>query len=132
MDPDQHGQPPLGMRRSPDVEEKAILADVPLHHIFVRPRPEALRRDRLPAAMPELGGAPDPRPARDRLGRSPAQRGPNAKAKKKEAERPRGPLPLKNTGRSFSLDDESPDESRPDIDDFATSKPTDETDKDDE
>jgi len=58
------------------------------------------------------------------------QRGPNAKAKKKEAERPRGPIPLKNTGRSFSLDDDSPDESLPDIDDFATSKPTDETDKD--
>ena len=58
------------------------------------------------------------------------QRGPNAKAKKKEAERPRGPIPLKNTGRSFSLDDDSPDEGLPDIDDFATSKPTDETDKD--
>ena len=58
------------------------------------------------------------------------QRGPNAKAKKKEAERPRGPIPLKNTGRSFSLDDDSPDEGLPDIDDFATSKPTDEADKD--
>jgi cold-inducible RNA-binding protein len=60
------------------------------------------------------------------------QRGQNAKAKKKEAERPRGPIPLKNTGRSFSLDDDSPDEVVPDIDDFATSKPTDETDKDKE
>jgi RNA recognition motif-containing protein len=53
------------------------------------------------------------------------QRGQNAKAKKKEAERPRGPIPTKFTGRSFSLDDDSPDESLPDIDDFATSKPSD-------
>ena len=53
------------------------------------------------------------------------QRGLNAKAKKKEAERPRGPIPLKNTGRSFSLEDDSPDEALPDIDDFATSRPPD-------
>jgi cold-inducible RNA-binding protein len=58
------------------------------------------------------------------------QRGQNAKAKKKENERPRGPIPTKFTGRSFSLDDDSPDETLPgDIDDFATSKPTDEADK---
>ena len=52
------------------------------------------------------------------------QRGPNAKAKKKESERPRGPIPTKFTGRSFSLDDEEAgsDEAMPDIDDFATSK----------
>ena len=56
------------------------------------------------------------------------QRGPNAKAKKKEAERPRGPIPMKTTGRSFTLDDDSVDEPLPDIDDFATSKPQDETD----
>ncbi len=56
------------------------------------------------------------------------QRGTNAKAKKKDAERPRGPIPLKATGRSFSLDDDSPDESLPDIDDVATSKPDDEAD----
>jgi RNA recognition motif-containing protein len=55
------------------------------------------------------------------------QRGPNAKAKKKEAERPRGPIPLKTTGRSFTLEgDDSFDEPLPDIDDFATSKPHDE------
>ena len=52
------------------------------------------------------------------------QRGGNAKSKKKDAEKPRGPIPLKNTGRSFSLDDvDAPDEPLPDIDDFATSKP---------
>ena len=33
------------------------------------------------------------------------QRGANAKAKKKDAERPRGPIPMKVTGRSFTLDD---------------------------
>ena len=74
-------------------------------------------------------GPPPPRGARNFGPDAKPQRGPNAKAKKKEAERPRGPIPLKNTGRSFSLDDDSPDESLPDIDDFATSKPTDETDK---
>ena len=51
------------------------------------------------------------------------QRGQNAKAKKKEAERPRGPIPLKVSGRSFTLDDDSPEEALPDIDDFATSQP---------
>jgi RNA recognition motif-containing protein len=57
------------------------------------------------------------------------QRGPNAKAKKKETERPRGPIPLKATGRSFTLEDDSTDEVLPDIDDFATSRPRDETDE---
>ncbi len=57
------------------------------------------------------------------------QRGGSAKGKKKEAERPRGPIPLKNTGRSFTLDDaDTTDEALPDIDDFATSRP--EADKD--
>lgn len=51
------------------------------------------------------------------------QRGGSAKAKKKDAERPRGPIPLKSTGRSFTLDDDSPDELPPDIDDIATSRP---------
>jgi len=53
------------------------------------------------------------------------QKGPGSKAKKKDAERPRGPIPTKFTGRSFSLDDDSPEEVLPDIDDFATSKPED-------
>jgi RNA recognition motif-containing protein len=51
------------------------------------------------------------------------QKGPGSKAKKKDADRPRGPIPNKFTGRAFSLDDDSPDETIPgDIDDFATSK----------
>jgi cold-inducible RNA-binding protein len=53
------------------------------------------------------------------------QRGGSAKGKKKDADKPRGPIPLKNTGRSFSLDDvDAIDEPLPDIDDVATSKPT--------
>jgi cold-inducible RNA-binding protein len=51
------------------------------------------------------------------------QRG-GAKGKKKDADKPRGPIPMKNTGRSFSLDDvDSVDEPLPDIDDIATSQP---------
>jgi RNA recognition motif-containing protein len=80
---------------------------------------------------PSFGGPPrpfDPNapvPARSRNFGPDAkpQRGGSAKAKKKESERPRGPIPLKSTGRSFTLDDDSPDEALPDIDDFATSKP---------
>ena len=51
------------------------------------------------------------------------QRGGSTKTKKKEGERPRGPIPLKATGRSFTLEDDSSDDVIPDIDDFATSKP---------
>ena len=62
------------------------------------------------------------------------QRGGSAKAKKKETERPRGPIPLKSTGRSFTLDDadSSTDDTLPDIDDFATSRPDADKDKDDD
>jgi cold-inducible RNA-binding protein len=57
------------------------------------------------------------------------QRGPGSKAKKKDAERPRGPIPTKFTGRSFSLEDDSTDDTVPtDLDDFATSKPEDKVD----
>jgi RNA recognition motif-containing protein len=57
------------------------------------------------------------------------QRGGSAKAKKKESERPRGPIPLKNTGRSFTLEDaDVADEATETLeDDFATSRPHDET-----
>ena len=51
-------------------------------------------------------------------------RGGAQKSKKKEGERPRGPIPMKVTGRSFTLDDvDAVDEPMPDIDDIATSKP---------
>lgn len=83
---------------------------------FSGPRPGGFGGPRpfdpnAPAAPRSRNFGPDAKP----------QRGPNAKAKKKESERPRGPIPTKFTGRSFSLDDDSPDEALPDIDNFATS-----------
>ena len=54
------------------------------------------------------------------------QRGGQKGKSKKENERPRGPIPMKVTGRSFTLDDpDATDEALPDMDDFATSKPED-------
>ena len=55
-------------------------------------------------------------------------KGPGSKKVKKDAERVRGPIPTKFTGRSFSLDDDKDavSEEIPDIDDFATSRPEDE------
>jgi cold-inducible RNA-binding protein len=68
--------------------------------------------------------APAPARARNFGPDAKPQKGPGSKAKKKDADRPRGPIPTKFTGRSFSLDDDSPDESLgTDLDDFATSKP---------
>jgi cold-inducible RNA-binding protein len=77
-------------------------------------------------------GAPAPPRNRNFGPDAKPQKGPGAKAKKKDAERPRGPIPTKFTGRSFSLDDDSPEEVLPDIDDFATSKPEDSADDTDE
>jgi cold-inducible RNA-binding protein len=59
-------------------------------------------------------------------------RGGQKGAKKKDTERPRGPIPMKTTGRSFTLDDvDAAGEDLPeDIDNFATSKPEDDKDKD--
>ena len=75
------------------------------------------------------GGAPTPARNRNFGPDAKPQRGGGAKKGKKDAERPRGPIPLKATGRSFTLDDDSPDVELPDIDDFATSKPKEEEDK---
>jgi RNA recognition motif-containing protein len=82
----------------------------------------------------DSGGAPGAPPQRSRNFGPDAkpQRGGAAKGKKRENERPRGPIPMKNTGRSFNLDDEGPDEVVPDIDDVATSKPDAGIDKDDD
>ena len=82
----------------------------------------SVRSERRPAPPRSRNFGPDAKP----------QRGGSAKAKKKESERPRGPIPLKNTGRSFTLDDAdtTADEAEPIDDDFATSKPEDETDED--
>src|SRR6185295_10289982 len=58
------------------------------------------------------------------------QRGGQKGKSKKEGERPRGPIPMKVTGRSFTLDDaDATDEAMPDIDDFATSQPHDKEDE---
>jgi len=111
------------------------------------------REDRGPGGPPRPGGPSGPRPGggfapRPSFGGPPRsfdstvpaaggprsrnfgpdakpQRGGAAKGKKKDQERPRGPIPLKNTGRSFTLDDAelTDDASLADVDDFATSKP---------
>jgi RNA recognition motif-containing protein len=103
---------------------------------FSGPRPGGFSGPR-PGGFSGGGGGPRPfdpsapQPPRNRNFGPDAkpQRGPNAKAKKKEAERPRGPIPMKTTGRSFTLEDDSnTDEAMPDIDDIATSKPTEEMD----
>jgi RNA recognition motif-containing protein len=88
---------------------------------FGAPRPFDPNAPAAPARQRNFG--PDAKPSR----------GGNPKAKKKENERPRGPIPMKTTGRSFTLDDvDTPDEEIPEIDDVATSKPADETEKEDE
>jgi RNA recognition motif-containing protein len=84
------------------------------------------------APRPSYGGsrfdsgspAPPPDRAKNFGPDAKPQRGAAAKKGKKGDERPRGPIPLKATGRSFSLDDEDtgPDEALADVDDFATSK----------
>jgi len=70
-----------------------------------------------PASPSALGRArnfgPDAKP----------QRG-GPKGKKKEDQRPRGPIPVKTDRRSYSLEDDSPDVKLDDFDDFATSKPS--------
>ena len=78
-----------------------------------------------------FGGPPRPFDLRQRWrrrasaisGPTPPSRG-GQKGKKKGEERPRGPIPMKTTGRSFTLDDvDAVDEVTADIDDIATSKP---------
>ena len=87
---------------------------------FGGPRPGGFGGPRFDPAAPapprNRNFGPDAKP----------QRGKSAAAKKKEAERPRGPIPMKVTGRSFTLDDvDDVGEDVPDIDDVATSKPSD-------
>jgi RNA recognition motif-containing protein len=101
------------------------------------PRPGGFGGPRPPG-----GGFGGPRPFDPAAPSPPRSRnfGPDAKpsrggqkGKKKGEERPRGPIPMKTTGRSITLDDvDAVDEALPDIDDVATSKPKDETEKDDE
>lgn len=112
------------------------------------PRPGGYSSGPRPAGAgfaPRPGGFGAPRPAFDPGNAAPSgpaarsrnfgpdakpQRGGNAKGKKKGEDKPRGPIPMKNTGRSFSLDDvDTVDEEMPEIDDVATSKPSDELDE---
>src|SRR5262249_29408744 len=82
---------------------------------------------------PSAPGAPAPPRSRNFGPDAKPQRGPNAKAKKKESERPRGLIPMKVTGRSFTLDDvDQTDDDLPDMDNFAASKPHTEEDEDKE
>ena len=88
---------------------------------------------------PRPGGGGFGGPRFDQSGPSPSRarnfgpdakpsKGPGSKKVKKDAERVRGPIPTKFTGRSFSLDDDKDaviDDVVPDIDDFATSQPED-------
>jgi len=67
-----------------------------------------------PAPARSRNFGPDAKPSRG-----------NPKSKKKDGDRPRGPIPLKRTGRSLSLEDDSPDDVTLDVDDFATSQPKD-------
>lgn len=69
------------------------------------------------------GGLPQPPPRNRNFGPDAKPQRSGGKGKKRD-DRPRGPIPLKNTGRSFSLDDDDTDEVIPDIDDFATSQPS--------
>jgi cold-inducible RNA-binding protein len=60
------------------------------------------------------------------------QRG-GPKAKKKDDQKPRGPIPIKSDSRSYTLEDDSPaDETIPEFDNFAMSRPEDTTKDDDE
>ncbi len=113
------------------------------------------REDRGPGG-PRPGGPPGPRPG-GFVPRPPSYGGPrpfdppvaaparnrnfgpdakpqrgSQKLKKKEDQKPRGPIPVKSGSRSYSLDDDSPDEALPDFDDFATGKPRTEEDEEDQ
>jgi RNA recognition motif-containing protein len=58
------------------------------------------------------------------------QRGGSQKGKKKDEQRPRGPIPVKTDRRSYSLEDDSPEVKLEDFDDFATRRPGTEADTD--
>jgi cold-inducible RNA-binding protein len=91
------------------------------------PRPPGSFGGGGPRPFDAGGGAAGGAPARSRNFGPDAkpQRGPGSAKKKKTGEdKPRGPIPMKQTGRSFSLDDvDAVDEELPEMDDIATSKP---------
>ncbi len=97
---------------------------------FGAPRPGGFGGPRPGGFAPrpfDPAGAPGA-PARNRNFGPDAKPQRGNKSKKKDEQRPRGPIPVKTDSRSYSLDDDSPDETLPDFDDFATSKPHDDDD----
>jgi cold-inducible RNA-binding protein len=96
------------------------------------PRPGGFTPRPPPYGSPRPFDPPAAAPARSRNFGPDAkpQRG-SQKLKKKEDQKPRGPIPVKSGSRSYSLDDDSPDEALPDFDDFATGKPHTEEDEED-
>ena len=103
---------------------------------FSGPRPGGFGGPRPPSSFggprPFDPAAPAPPRSRNFGPDARPQRGAGAKKGKKDTDKPKGPIPLKRTGRSLSLDDDSPDDVMPDIDDFATSRPADATDTTDD
>jgi RNA recognition motif-containing protein len=100
---------------------------------FSGPRPGGFGGPRPPSfggPRPFDPAAPAPPRSRNFGPDAKPQRGQSAKGKKKDGDKPRGPIPLKRTGRSLSLEDDSPDDTTLDIDDFATSRPPDADDPD--
>jgi RNA recognition motif-containing protein len=90
------------------------------------PRPGGVSGPRAGGAFPprqfDPTAAPVPPRSRNFGPDARPQRG-SQKLKKREEQKPRGPIPVKSGSRSYTLEDDSPDEALPDFDDFATSKP---------
>lgn len=118
---------PLAVSEARAREDRGPSAPRPAGSFPPRPGGGFAPRPPSPFGAPRPFDPSAPAPARNRNFGPDAkpQRGTNAKAKKKDADRPRGPIPLKRTGRSLTLDDDSPEEVIPDMDDFATSRPQD-------
>ena len=76
-------------------------------------------------------GSPAPSRSRNFGPDAKPQRG-GQKTKKRDDQKPRGPIPVRTDSRSYTLDDDSPDETVPEFDDFATSQPDDAAKNDDE
>jgi RNA recognition motif-containing protein len=74
-------------------------------------------------ARPFEGGAAPAAPRNKNFGPDAKPQRGNQKAKKRDEQRPRGPIPVKSGSRSYTLEDDSPEVTLPDFDDFATSRP---------
>jgi RNA recognition motif-containing protein len=93
------------------------------------PRPGGFAPGAPPSTEP--GGA-RPKPERE-FGPPAPPKGKRPPAKWQKGERgPKGPIPIKQKSRVYSIDDESPDEEPIDFEDFATSAKHDETEEESE